>query len=363
MAINVRSKIGAEEEARGGGEKECAQSRGGSGDSKDWTRMHGKEESEKDARVESSVVLPAALARKRAPVHDNDDEEVHEAGSADAKVSSSLFCFCFVRSFVCAFVVLTFFFFYSFFLFSFHSSSRYTRRHLIRIRMRRKRRAGLGKGAKIKTCQRVMRGYFGRQRFARIRMESHTRDEIQDYGAGLYRNALVHERDRMICRTVFTLQRDRERIDRRRVRERESETYKDDDAGVDGSWKSTDKESFRLAGPLHAVFQHFCDMPQKTNELGSMKFAKFCKIGCHNLIFDHAAAKAAGVKEEKAFRSGKFGAVRGTSIDLAHSKALADMADLEMELANQSNNSQRPSSRERLKKSALDIDGFCRALV
>jgi len=194
-------------------------------------------------------------------------------------------------------------------------------------------------------------------------MESHTRDEIQDYGAGLYRNALVHERDRMICRTVFTLQRDRERMDRRRVRERESETYQDDDAGVDGSWKSIDKESFRLAGPLHAVFQHFCDMPQKTSELGSMKFAKFCKVGCHNLIFDHAAAKAAGVKEEKAFRSGKFGAVRGTSIDLAHSKALADMADLEMELANQSNNSQRPSSRERQKKSALDIDGFCRALV
>ena len=124
MAINVRTKIGAEEEARGGGEKECAQSGGGSGDSKDWTRMHGEEESEKDARVESSVVLPAALARKRAPLHDNDDEEVHEAGSADAKVSSSLFCFCFVRSFVCAFVVLTFFFILFLFFFFFFLSTR-----------------------------------------------------------------------------------------------------------------------------------------------------------------------------------------------------------------------------------------------
>ena len=119
MAINVRTKSGTEEEARGGGEKECAQSGGGSGDSKDWTRMHGEEESEKDAHVESSVVLPAALARKRTPVHDNDDEEVHEAGGADAKVSSSLFSFFLIYSFVCAsFVVLTFFHFF-FFLFFF----------------------------------------------------------------------------------------------------------------------------------------------------------------------------------------------------------------------------------------------------
>jgi hypothetical protein len=206
-----------------------------------------------------------------------------------------------------------------------------------------------------------MRGYLGRQRFTLFRMKSHERDEIKDYGAGLYRNALVHEQDRMIVRTVFTLERDRERMDRRRIRERESETFNDD--GVAGSFKSTDEESFRLAGPLLAMFQHFCDMPQKTSELGSMKFAKFCKVGCHKLIFDHAAAAAAGVKEEKAFRSGKFGAVRGTSVDLAHSKALADMADLEMELVTQSSNSQRPSSRERKKKSSLGFDGFCRALV
>ena len=241
---------------------------------------------------------------------------------------------------------------------------KYMRRHLIRTKMKRKRRAGFSKVTKFKMCQRVMRGYLGRQRFVQFKMRSHAMDEIKDYGAGLYRNAMVYERDRMIVRCFFTLERDRLRLDRRRLREREIEPYDDGTStSVAGTFRSTDTESCRLAGSLQAVFQHFCDMPQKGSELGSMKFAKFCKVGCHNLLFDFEAARQAGMKEERALRSGRFGFVRGTAVDLAFSKALGDMADLEVELAQQKASSQRPSSRERQKKNSLDFDGFCRALV
>ena len=206
-------------------------------------------------------------------------------------------------------------------------------------------------------------GYLGRRKADRQRQLNHNFDEVKDYGAGLYRNALVHERDRMIVRTVFSLKRDRARIDRRRLRQREAGSYGSAGAGN----RSTDEESFRLAGPLVDVFQRFCEMPTASDELGSMKFAKFCKAGCHNLVLDLAAARAQGFKTEKRALSraagGRFGYVRSTDIDLAHSKALADMADLEMELIEQKSSSQRPSSRERKKRAGLDLDGFCRALV
>jgi hypothetical protein len=240
---------------------------------------------------------------------------------------------------------------------------KYMRRHLIRTKMRRKRRAGIGKVTKFKTCQRVMRGYLGRRRADARRQANHAADETADFGAGLYRNALVHERDRMIVRTMFSLQRDRARVDRRRLRQREVGSY----GGAGGGNRSTDEESCRLAGPLVGVFRRFCDMPTKSDELGSMKFAKFCKTGCHNLVLDLQTARAQGFKTEKRALSraagGRFGHVRGTDIDLAHSKALADMADLEMELEAEKASSQRPSSRERKKRAGLDLDGFCRALI
>ena len=173
---------------------------------------------------------------------------------------------------------------------------KYTRRHLVRVRMRRKRRAGFSKGRKIKTCQRVIRGYLGRQYFQRYRMKMHTMDEVKSFGAGLFRNALVYERDRMIIRSVFTLERDRLRNDKRILKNRENESY-DDGTRKGGSFRSTDNECYRLAGPLHSLFDHFCNMPQASKELGTMKFNKFCKIGCHNLVFDFASAQAAGIKK------------------------------------------------------------------
>ena len=80
---------------------------------------------------------------------------------------------------------------------------KYMRRHLVRTKMKRKRRAGISKVTKFKTCQRIIRGYLGRRKADRQRQLNHNFDEVKDYGAGLYRNALVHERDRMIVRTVF----------------------------------------------------------------------------------------------------------------------------------------------------------------
>ena len=131
----------------------------------------------------------------------------------------------------------------------------------------------------------------------------------------------------MIVRCVFTLERERNRLDKRRLRDRETEAY-DDGSGttVAGTFRSTDVESYRLAHPLLAVYQYFLNLGTKDAELGSMKFSKFCKVGCHNLFFDYSKAQADGVKEGKAFKSGKYGHVKSTSIDLAHSKALADMA-------------------------------------
>ena len=70
---------------------------------------------------------------------------------------------------------------------------KYMRRHLIRTKMKRKRRRGMGKVTKFKICNRVMRGYLGRKKFTELLMESHYLDEIKDFGAGLYRNALVSE--------------------------------------------------------------------------------------------------------------------------------------------------------------------------
>ena len=240
---------------------------------------------------------------------------------------------------------------------------KYTRRHLVRIKMRRKRRAGISKVVKFKTCQRVMRGYLGRKKAYLQRQANHTDDELRDFGAGLYRNALVYERDRMIVRTVFSLARDRARVDKRRLRQRESGSY----MGVGGGHRSIDEESYRLAGPLIFVFRRFCEMPKASKEMGSMKFAKFCKVGCHNLVLDLGTAREHGFKTEKRALSkaagGRFGYVRGTDIDLAYSKALADMADLEMELEEQKSSTQRPSSRERKKAAGLSLDGFCRALV